>query len=56
MLAFKSDDPISNPDYDYSFFCTLIEKNENKQKEAHLDNNTDVIINELVNAGNNRPL
>ena len=36
-LAFYSDDPSLNPAEVYSFFCNIIfEKNENKQKEAHL--------------------
>ena len=37
VLAFYSDNPSSNPAKVYSFFCNIVfEKNENKQKEAHL--------------------
>ena len=35
MLPFYSDDPISIPADVYNFFCKMVvEKNENKQKEA----------------------
>ena len=42
MLAFYSNDLSSNPAEVYNFFCTIdIEKNENKQKEAHLKKQID---------------
>ena len=35
VLAFYSDDPSSIPAEVYNFFCKIVvEKNENKQKEA----------------------
>ena len=35
VLAFYSDDPSSIPAEVYNFFCkNIVEKNENKQKEA----------------------
>ena len=37
VLAFYSNDPSSNPAVAYSFYVKFVlEKNENKQKEAHL--------------------
>ena len=42
LLAFYSNDLSSNPAEVYNFFCTIdIEKNENKQKEAHLKKQID---------------
>ena len=37
VLAFDSDDPSSIPAEVYNFFCKIVvEKNENKQKEARV--------------------